>query len=112
MFGWLFGKKKKVNTRNKTKSALLKTELKRYSQKEKVQSLRRLKAKYPYDVDFDLMYADDQLEDVIMLYLLMDMVYVVSEEDAGFYEDTETEIEDSFAEEVTEDVVADLEEME
>ena len=112
MFGWLFGKKKKVNTRNRTKSAMLKEEIKRYSQKQKVQALRRLKGIHTYDADFDIMYADDQLEDMLMLYLLMEMVDVVSEEEACFYEVEDVMVEAEVSPEGTvgEEIVADLEE--
>lgn len=112
MFGWLFGKKKKVNTRNRTKTNMLREEIKMYSQKQKVQALRRLKGIHPYDVDFDIMYADDQLEDVLMLYILMGMIDVIEEEEMGFYEVEDAVIEAEVCPEGTvgEEVISDLEE--
>ncbi len=92
MFGWLFGKKK-VNGLNASKSALLKEEISQMSPRKRVKTLRRLRGIHTHDSSIDFMYADDMIDDCIMLYLLMDMVDVVSEDDAGFYEVEESVVE-------------------
>ena len=110
MFGWLFKKKKKVNVSNRRKATLLREEIKRMSQKDRVRSLRRLKGIHTYDSDFDYMYGYDLLDNFIMFYLLMEMTDVVSEEDSGFYEVDETIIEEDIVEETeTGEIVEDTE---
>lgn len=97
MFGWLFGKKKKLNKKNVNRKMAMLTKIEGLSHKQRVRRLRDLKGIHTHVPDFDYMYADDMLEDFIMLYLLMDMVDVVQEEEAGFYEDTQEEVVNSSA---------------
>jgi len=112
MFGWLFGKKKKVNGLNASKSSLLKEEIDMMTHRKRVRTLRRLRKTHTYDSSIDFMYADDMVDDFIMLYLLMDMVDVVSEEEAGFYEVEDAMVEAEVSPEgvVGEEIVSDLEE--
>jgi len=85
MFGWLFGRKKK-NSKNINKSSLLKSEISQMTPRKRVQTLRRLRKTNTYSPDFNYMYGDDLMDDLILFYLLMEMADVVSECDAGFYE--------------------------